>query len=179
MNRLYLLPIVVLWSAFACCAAEQEKETSFDSDKWNGTATDWKVEARLEKREYQLGKEIPLHLTTRNITKTAKRLVSTYAFADYALEIKNAAGVIVPFTDLVGKLRGPTQAYTLHSPRVEPGAEWKSTLDLTQYFQLNKPGDYIIFVRRYYSPKAMDSGGKGVPKEQSSEATSVVFTLTP
>lgn len=178
MMRSLLIHLAFVFVAQACLAAEKNHAVPFDSDLWQSSPKNWVIEAKLEKAEYQVGKSVALLCTMRNATQTPERLVSVYPFVDYAVEVRKADGAAVPHTGLVAELRGPAVMYTIRSPQIEPGAEWKSTLDLSEYFQLTEPGQYTVFVRRYYSLRAMWSRGKDVPIEQSSEAKPIVFILT-
>jgi len=179
MRRIFFLQMLFAWIVLAGVAAESGKEAAFNADKWRGTPSDWQVKAELERKAFQVAMAIPLRLTMRNVTTSAKRLVSTYPFAGFWIQIRNAEGAVVPNTERVAKLRGPTQAASVHSPRVEPGSVFESTINLGEYFQLTKPGTYTVHVRRHYSLGAMDSDGKVVPKESPGDPKPVVFTLTP
>ena len=65
------------------------------------------------------------------------------------------------------------------SPRIEPGAMWKLTINLAEYFELAKPGNYFVSVRRHYSWRGMHSDGKVVPKQNPNDPKAIPFTVTP
>lgn len=177
MKRFYML-LNLLVAITSIAAAQKANDAGFDYKSWQGTPAEWHVEAKLETTDYEVGKAVPLRLTMRNVSVSAKRLVSVYPFADYMIEIKDADNNSVSYTELAVKLRSLPQMYSACCPRIEAGAIWESTLDLSKYFQLTKPGKYTVFIRRYYSFREMFSGGKDGSKEKSSKAKPVVFTLT-
>ena len=125
MKRTLVLQMLLAWVMLAGFFGERGMAAAFDEDKWKGAPSDWEVKAELESGEYRKTKAIPLRLTMRNVTNTGKWIVSVYPFADFWIEVRDAQRTMVPYTELVAKLRGPTQAFSVRvacSPKTEPGA---------------------------------------------------------
>jgi hypothetical protein len=174
-----LKSLLVLLGAVICVAADHVSSGHVDYFKWEGSPSDWKIEASLDANQFKVGDAIPLNLTTTNISATTKTLVSCGTFMDYAVEVFDANGKPVSPTDTTALLRGPTVAGSLRPLRIEPGAVSKGTLALTKYFVLSAPGRYSVRVKRYYSYPGMISGGRKTPKSMPSETKPVTFTLVP
>lgn len=180
MKALCLLSIFAFWvCCFSCPAADNEKKTSFNPSDWRDIPSDWQVEAKLEKAAYVAGTAIPLFLIMHNLTETPKRLATVYPFVDYTIEVKKAGGMVVPYTELVAKLRGPAFMASIRSDLVAPGEDHKDTLNLAEYFQLTEPGTYTVFVRRNFSRSEVLSRGQVVPEPSPRDPKPVVFTIAP
>ena len=170
----------ILWLLCVTASNEPAQQRSEPSSyrEWIGPSTDWKVEMNLDAKQYQVGKKFPVKFVIRNITDETKKLIATYAFKDYWIEVKTEDGQVVPYTEFATRLRR-SGSYSIHDLKIAAGAESKGMIDLADYFQLTKPGDYRVSARRHYSWSAMDSNWKVVPTESSSDPKPVTLTIVP
>ena len=179
MRLVSLFSIILLLSVAVPTGGQAENpDAAREPNAWRSSPVNWKGELRLEKSSFKVGEKIPLHLITRNISKSSQLLVVTYPFKDYWVEIKTADGKAAPYAQLAKNLRIGASSST-RMPLIGAGGEWNADMDLVQYFQLTTPGRYTIFARRHYSWAGIEANGKITPDESPSDPKPITFTITP
>ena len=177
LPRLLILVLLFIL-AIAPGRTEEAPRPSLEPNEWRENPANWKGELKLATGSFKAGEKIPLHFIARNVSESNKRLVVTYPFRDYWIEIKTADGKIVSYAAVAKHLRLGA-SYSVRMVLIGSGGEWDAELNLAEYFQLTAPGRYTVSARRHYSWAGISANGKITPDETSSDPKPLTFTVVP
>ena len=150
-------PHLVALLLFGCLSAwatpnnQQDKENSYQTELLSGKV---KIIVSFEQKEYQIGDKIPLLLTIQNDSEDALYYNwKGYGYIGSDITVlSTSAKEKVKKTALAEAFDARRKIFNSHSyDDILPHQTYTRTIELTNFFNIAKPGDYIISVSSFLS----------------------------